>query len=62
MSKVESHKLDHFGAKQPVKDSIDELNYRFREGGVGYEFANGETIRINSQFVHTEVVKRALRC
>jgi len=35
-------------------------NYRLREGGVGYQFENGVIIRMDSQFVHAEITKKAL--
>jgi hypothetical protein len=41
-------------------DAIAELNARFREHGLGYEFVSGEIIRIDSQLMHSEVVKPAL--
>jgi hypothetical protein len=47
-------------AKHP-DDAIAELNYRFREHGIGYEFAEGEIIRVDSKFIHAEVVKPALQ-
>lgn len=40
-------------------DAIAELNFRFREHGVGYEF-NGEIIRIDSALLHAEAVKPTL--
>ncbi len=40
--------------------AVEELNARFREWGVGYEFASGELIKIDSQLVHAEVVRPAL--
>ncbi len=40
--------------------TIAEVNERFRENGVGYEFTSGEIIRIDSQIVHAEVVKPTL--
>ena len=39
---------------------ICELNFRFREHGVGYQFEVGKIIRIDSEYIHTEVVKPAL--
>lgn len=42
------------------RSAIQELNSRFREHGVGYCFANGEMIRIDSQYLHSEAVKPAL--
>lgn len=43
-----------------VDSLINELNQRFREAGVGYQYESGELIRIDSQFLHAEVVKPAL--
>lgn len=41
--------------------AIDELNGRLREHGVGFQFIDGEIIRIDSELIHSEVVKPALR-
>jgi hypothetical protein len=41
-------------------DAINELNHRFKESGVGYQFESGELIRIDSQFIHAETVKPVL--
>lgn len=40
---------------------LDELNTRFKESGVGYRFVDGEIIRVDSELVHTEAVKPAIR-
>jgi hypothetical protein len=46
----------------PAADSaIEELNTRLREHGVGYYFSSGEIIRIDSELIHAEAVKPALR-
>jgi hypothetical protein len=47
-------------SKVHPKDAISELNIRFREHGVGYQFESGELIRVDSQLVHAEIVKPAL--
>jgi hypothetical protein len=39
---------------------IAELNGRFREHGIGYEFVGGEIVRVDSKYVHAEAVKPAL--
>jgi hypothetical protein len=46
--------------KQWSMEVIDELNIRFKEHGVGYQFINREIIRVDSEFLHSEVVKPAL--
>jgi len=48
-------------ADQIATNAINELNVRFREHSVGYAWESGEIVRINSQFIHAEVVKPALR-
>ena len=41
-------------------DAIAELNHRFRERGIGYQYQSGQVIRVDSQLAHSEVVKPAL--
>jgi hypothetical protein len=41
--------------------AIEELNHRFREHGIGYEFLDCEIIRIDSKFIHAEAVRPALQ-
>lgn len=40
--------------------AIDELNGRFKEHGIGYQFIGCEIIRVDSELIHSEVVKPAL--
>jgi hypothetical protein len=39
---------------------VEELNIRFKEHGVGYQFVEGKLLRVDSQLVHAEVVVPAL--
>lgn len=48
-------------SSERADDAISELNGRFREHGVGFEFSNDQVIRIDTEYVHAEVVKPALR-
>lgn len=41
-------------------DAISELNLRFKEHGFGYQFEAGTIIKIDSEFIHNEVIKQAL--
>ncbi len=43
------------------QESIREINYRFQEHGVGYQLESGLIIRVDSQFVHSEVTQPALK-
>lgn len=47
-------------ASKRVDDCIEELNDRFKEHGVGFQYVDGEIIRVDSQFLHNEAVKPAL--
>jgi hypothetical protein len=40
--------------------AVTELNARFREHGIGYQYESGEIIRVDSQLIHAEVVKPTL--
>jgi len=45
---------------QLSEDAISELNHRFREHAIGYQYNNGQIIRVDSGFIHAEVVVPAL--
>lgn len=44
----------------PGQAAVDEINYRLRQAGVGYQLEGARLIRVDSQYVHAEVVKPAL--
>ena len=46
--------------KLSADDAIEELNARFKEHGIGYQFESGEMIRVDSEYVHAEAIKPAL--
>jgi len=54
------HYLHSADASERADDAIAELNARFREHGVGYQYASGEIIRVDSELLHEEAVKPAL--
>jgi AbiJ N-terminal domain 4 len=41
-------------------EAIEELNQRFKEHGIGYQYLEGHLVRVDSQFAHAEIVKPAL--
>ena len=45
---------------QEPDDAIDELNTRFKEHGIGYQYAGGRILRIDSQYMHAEAVLPAI--
>lgn len=53
--------LGRRNAAELADGAIAELNHRFKEHGVGYQFVDGEILRVDSELLHVEVVKPALR-
>lgn len=45
---------------QKIDNTIQEINERMKRDGFGYEFTDGQLIRVDNQYVHAEVVKPAL--
>lgn len=50
----------HVRRKIEPDAAVAELNERFKEHGVGYQFESGEIIRVDSQLLHAEAVKPTL--
>lgn len=53
--------LGRSNASECADAAISELNSRFKEHGVGYQFVEGEIVRVDSELLHVEAVKPALR-
>ena len=53
--------ITQYASNVAPEDAIDELNHRFQEHGVGYRYESDLIIRIDSQWIHSEVVRPALR-
>ena len=49
-----------FAPRQPPDDAIDELNRRFLEHSIGYQYQAGQIIRLDSQYLHHEAVELAI--
>lgn len=47
-------------ASEAADSAIKELNGRLKEHGIGYQYIEGEIIKVDSQLIHTEIVKPAL--
>ena len=41
-------------------EAINQLNQRFRQHRVGYQYESGQIVKVDSQYIHSEVVKPAL--
>jgi len=49
------------GAEHRADESLKEINQRFEQHAVGYQFENGHIIRVDSKVVHAEIIKPALQ-
>jgi hypothetical protein len=58
--KMHQYDRDSLAIKQDPDDAIAELNGRFLEHSLGYQYLNGQIIRMDSQYAHEEIVKPAL--
>ena len=47
--------------KMTVDDAVKELNVRFSDHGIGYQFESSKIVRVDSRFLHQGVVKPALQ-
>ncbi len=61
LHKLSQHERQKHGITQTADDAIEELNHRFVEHRVGFQFSDGSIIRVDSQFIHAEIVKPALK-
>ena len=65
IDKTARHYSSHDRAKRGIRvmasDAIEELNERFRRAGVGYRFEESRIFRVDSELIHSEVVRPALR-
>lgn len=53
--------LHRHDADERADQSISELNDRFKEHGVGFQLLEAELVRVDSELIHSEAVKPALR-
>jgi len=56
----EEGRYEYRHAKSTPDEVISEVNARFKEHGVGFEYTSGTMIRVDSQTLHSEVVKPVL--
>jgi hypothetical protein len=52
---------DAFATTISPDEAIEELNGRFKEHGIGFQFCQGNILRIDSEFTHQEITVPALK-
>jgi hypothetical protein len=58
-SRVDNH-FAFEGSPYSPTDAIAELNHRFREHSIGYQFEGGQIMRVDSHYIHSDAVKPAI--
>jgi hypothetical protein len=53
--------LEDMSRPLPPDGAVEELNQRFLENGIGYQYQSGYIIRIDSEYTHSEIVLPALQ-
>ncbi len=61
LRKIGSEHIYNYDSNKAVDKAITELNSRLRQHGLGYEFVDGEIIKIDNTIIHNEIIKPALR-
>lgn len=57
---MHTYELSDAKITQDADTAIEELNERFQEHSLGYQYVDGMIVRLDSQFAHSEMVKPAL--
>jgi len=57
LNQAESFRLRH---RQEIDEVITEMNARFKQHAVGYQYESGEIIRVDTTYTHDEMVKPTL--
>jgi len=58
---LDNQDYKHFtDRKLEAEEAVSELNGRFKEHGIGFQFESNELIRLDSNFLHAEAVKPTL--
>jgi hypothetical protein len=54
------HYAQHTTSKMNPDQAVEELNERFKENGIGYSYIGDSLIRIDSTYIHAEIIKPAI--
>jgi len=48
-------------AKIKPNDAIHQINFRFRENGIGFQYENGRIIKLDNSFSHSQIIRPVLQ-
>jgi hypothetical protein len=57
---VDPREFEDWRISQLPDHAIKELNYRFQEHAIGYQYEGGQIVEVNSQYLHAETVEPAV--
>ena len=60
IAEYDEEMLLHYPNRKNDFAHVEEINYRLREAGMGYQFEGNRLTRVDSQLIHQEIVKPAL--
>lgn len=55
--RMSTYQRDAASIEQDPDNAIEELNERFKEHGLGFQFIGNEIVRVDSQLTHQEIIK-----
>ena len=58
--KFSAFEIERAHITQDADDAVEELNRRFQEHAIGFQYCEGILVRLDSQFIHAETVKPAI--
>lgn len=59
-SNYTSKQMSDYGMTISVEEAIEELNHRFKEHSIGYQYASGKIIKMTSEYLHVSAVQPAI--
>lgn len=57
---LDSYEKREYGITETPEKATETLNRRFREHSLGYQFVDGQLIRVDSEYAHAEIVEPAI--
>jgi hypothetical protein len=59
-AQIDRYEKKNYGITDTPEEAIETLNRRFREHSLGYQFVEGQLIRVDSEYAHAEIVEPAI--
>lgn len=59
--KTPEHLMEYLEITQGADDAVRDLNARFGEHNLGYRYVDGEIVRVDSEYLHSEAAEPAIR-